>query len=140
MRPRDLDWNTLIGIVFSSDYHELNRAQRSAYLALWYHSEVCNGGHLQYFENQGVSSGEACVKALISLGARHQCRLLEQAIQRWTSTERTTISSVEEYCEEALKEEFGDLDRAYHDCAPTINEILERCLEDNPEELLEPLS
>lgn len=138
MHPRDLDWNTLIDIVFSSDYQQLNEAQGNAYHALWYHSEVCNGGHLQYFENQGLPAAEACSKALTSLGAESQCRVLERAIQRWTSVERVRIRTVEEYVEEALKEEFVDLDRAYHDCVPTINEILERCLEDGPDDLLEP--
>lgn len=123
--------------------NNLSPIQQHAHFAFWYYSEVENGGHLQYFENQNIQHSDATAQALHALegleaiGAFEHRAILAQAIDRWKAEPRNRISSVEEYVATALEGEFDDLDKTYYECKPDIPAYLERYLDSHFAEFID---
>jgi hypothetical protein len=65
------------------------------------------------------------------LGASNQASVLTEAITLWKSRERSRIETVDEYSEEALEGEFSSLDQHFYECSPSLQECLEKHLEQN---------
>lgn len=124
-------WNSFVELLASHGYNELSPEQRPAHLVFWYESEVQNGGHLQYFENRGVEYLEATVEAPGILIAPCQQQVLREAGQLFLSVPRERIRSVEEYVSTAQADEFGLLDRRFGQCSPSLQQCLERHLEEH---------
>jgi hypothetical protein len=131
-----LVWNEYVDILAMSDYVELTETQQAAHLVFWYESEVQNGGHLQYFHNQGDQRVRETIRALKRLGADCQSKVLARAVKQYASKPRTRIESAEEYAEEALEGEFDKLDRAFHACQPPLIEALEAYLQKHQPEFV----
>jgi hypothetical protein len=108
-----------------------------AHLAFWYDSEVQNGGHLQYFENQGTARVGEVVGALRRLGADCQADILLRAKAQHGMEPRPPISSVEEYVEIALKGEYASLDSEYYAAEPATTKLLADFLESHEGEFIE---
>src|SRR5438105_4041711 len=98
-RTPDNVWNEYIHLLARSAYAELTDVQRAAHLVFWYESEVQNGGHLQYFENQGVGQIAEVVTALKRLGGDCQAGVLSAAHARFTGKPRKELRSITEYVE-----------------------------------------
>jgi hypothetical protein len=120
-------WNAFVGIILSP-YDELDPVQRIGHHALWYESELNNGGHLQYFENHGTARIQEVIDALKHIGADCQADVLARAAQRRHSKPRKRIGTVEEYVSTALAGEYDDLDSEFYACKPEICNLLERYL------------
>src|SRR5947208_3297473 len=69
-------WNAFVQIGFSG-YDNLDAVQRVAHHALWYDSELNNGGHLQYFETHGTKRCRQVISAIKQIGATLQANVLE---------------------------------------------------------------
>src|SRR2546422_4928648 len=95
-------WNEFVDVLAMSDYGELSMKQRPAHLVFWYHSEVENGGHMQYFENRGTGRVEETIAALHRLGAPSHATVLARAATQFRSRQRSRIRSVDEYVDTAL--------------------------------------
>jgi hypothetical protein len=124
-------WNSFVELLASHDYNELSPEQRPAHLVFWYESEVQNGGHLQFFENRGVEYLEATLEALGILGAQCHQQVLRDAGKLFLSIPRARIRDVGEYVLTALADEFGPLDRRFGQCSPSLQQCLERYLEEH---------
>jgi hypothetical protein len=74
-------WNAFIDIVSMESYDELSDIQKTAQLCFWYDSELQNGGHLQYFLNQGKDNAEKAIIACEKIGAYKQTETLKKAIE-----------------------------------------------------------
>lgn len=122
-------WNAFVDICFSSPYEELDPVQRVGHLALWYDSEVNNGGHLQSFENRGLERVPETIEALEHLGASAQARVLSRAFRYQKAASRGPIRSVRQFVAVALSPGYQALDRAFNACEPEIEKHLERYLE-----------
>jgi hypothetical protein len=120
------DWNGFVDLIAITDYIDLTPTQRPAHLVFWYESEVQNGGHLQYFTNQGLERGEEAIASLDALGAGAYARILEQAQARWRSAKRLPPADALDYVAVALEAEFDDLDLAFGNCDVTLIQVLER--------------
>jgi len=129
-------WNEFVDILANEELGNLNDVQAVAYLCFWYDSEVQNGGHFQYFENTGIKQAEKTIPALLSLGAEEQSKVLKKAAEKLNS-ERSKISSVNEFAEKALEGNFDEQDNAYHKCSPTVIELLQRYLTDKQDNFVE---
>ena len=125
-------WNTFVNLLAMRDYDDLKPSQRPAHLAFWYDSEVQNGGHFQYFENRGVEQVDETIRALESLGATAQSKILSSAFAIASQREWGAISSVDEFVEKALASPFSQLDRAYYECQPALLDLLQRHLASDP--------
>lgn len=132
-----LEWNTFVELVIMSKYEELSQRQRGAHLAMWYSSEVNNGGHLQYFENRGTEHVDETIGALRAIGGETQAKILVKARDRYFSHARQPIQTVFEYVAQARQGEYDDLDMAFYDATPTIDELLEKHLQEHKEWYLE---
>jgi hypothetical protein len=131
-------WNAFVDLVIGSEYEELTALQRAAHLAIWYDSEVENGGHLQYFENRGTSRLQETLAALDILGAHCQREVLEEAARVRLTKEREPIRSVNEYVARALEGEYSALDSRYYECRPRLSpDLLEAYLQANVDEFIE---
>jgi len=119
-----------------SDYTDLTVTQRFAHLVFWYEQEVQNGGHMQYFENQGIGRIKEVIGALKRLGAHCQAEVLFLAATQYGYKPRSRIKSVKEYVEKALKAEFDQLDQAFHECQPSLEATLQAFLAKNQSEFV----
>jgi hypothetical protein len=128
-------WNSFVELL-SNDYNELSPDQRPAHLVFLYENEVQNGGHLQYFENRGVEYLEATVEALGILGASCQQQVLREAGELFFTIPRGRIRTVEEYVSSALADGFGSLDRRFGQCSPSLQQCLERHLEEHQDKFV----
>jgi hypothetical protein len=132
-----LIWNSFIDLIALTDYEDLSEIQRVAHLAFLYESEVQNGGHLQYFENQGVARIDETLAALETLGADCHRKVLQAASEHIDSNPRDKILTVEEYISRASEGEYNKYDAAYGECRPEMNEYLEAYLQANLNEFVE---
>lgn len=130
-------WNAFVDLLALEDVSSLDAEQRPAHLAFWYDSEVQNGGHFQYFENRGLELVPETIDALVALRAGQQANVLSRAYAVASERKWGTISSVEEFVEEALASGFAGLDRAYYACKPTVTEILAQHLDANTDMYVE---
>jgi hypothetical protein len=119
-----LVWNAFIDLLANEEHANLSPEQRPAHFVFWYHSEVQNGGHYQYFVNQAGAHAAETIEALLSLGLRAQADVLARAMARWASEERISPSTVDHFIHDAELDEFGDLDREFHACPQTIPDAL----------------
>ena len=122
-------WNAYVDLLAMERFEDLSPEQRPAHLVFWYESEVQNGGHFQYFENQGTDHLVATIEALGLLGATCQQQVLHEAGERWLSRSRPGIETAEEFSDTALVGEFDSLDLSFRACSPTLNQCLESYLE-----------
>ncbi len=129
-------WNEFTDLIATEAYEDLNDIQRKAHLIFWYDSEVNNGGHLQYFENQGVNHLSETINALRDLSAFPQAEILEKARNQFSIKKREKIMSVESYVDEALEGEYEDFDNEYYEVTPSITELLEKYLEKHKEDFV----
>ena len=90
-------WNAFVDLLAEESYQDLNDVQRVAHLCFWYDSEVQNGGHLQYFENRGITLLDETLSALLLLGAECQHAVLEKVAGLFNSKPRDRIGTFEEY-------------------------------------------
>jgi hypothetical protein len=115
----------------TAKYEELNEKQRVAYLSSLYDGEVNNGGHYQYFENQGIEHAQETINSLKIIGARKQSKILEKAYNQYLSHERNHPKTAEEFVAEERKGEFSKLDDAFYDVETEIQELVDEYLEKN---------
>ncbi len=134
-----LVWNAYIDLLATADYQELNDIQRPAHLVFWYESEVQNGGHLQYFENQGTERLAETIGALKALDAAEQAKILDAAAQQYLSThkDQDDDGDIADFVSEALKGGFSDFDKRFQDCAITLQKHLADYLEAHKTEFVE---
>jgi Domain of unknown function (DUF4375) len=138
-----LVWNTFIQIL-TQDYNEMSDIQAVAHHAFWYDSEVQNGGHIQFFENVFSSYKDnqevflsATYEALNIVGAEHQAKIIDNAIKQYYSEIRKHPSTVEEFVELELEDEFGKFDELYYKCSPEMNYCLETYLQAHKDEFVQ---
>lgn len=131
-------FDEVISLIFQKDPSELTSRQRKVGLLLIYDNEVNNGGHLQYFHNQGVDYVEEIFEGLEEIEAKCQKSILENAFEYAKKFPVTPVETFEEYQERALKGEFFQLDMLYYKCSPEIvNELLPQYVQKHLNEFVE---
>jgi hypothetical protein len=138
----NLIWNSFIQLITEST-EELSENQSIAQFAWQYDSEVQNGGHLQYFENQYLLFEdklpvviEKTTEALKTLGATKYAEILSKARDKYFSRTRKHPSTTEEFCDLELENEFVELDNQYYDCSPGMSYYLKTFLESHMEDFI----
>ncbi len=124
-----LPWNAFVDVVSLNPYSQLTPIQRAAHLIFWYESEVQNGGHFQYFENQGTTRVPETIAALRQVGAHQQAQVLTEAVAVFQSKPRSPAQDVDESVEGALEAEYEQFDERFHSCPEELQAYLERYLE-----------
>ncbi len=111
--------------------------QRVAHLALLYDAEVQNGGHSQYFLNSAGRRWRETLDALTVLGAERQGAILAAAAARVKAYSLPEIDTRYRRPVLARASPLGDLDRAWYDVEPTINDLLQRYLDGHFSDFIE---
>lgn len=122
--PKRAVAEAVFGLIFDRDEAELTPRQRVVRLALVYENEVDNGGHLQYFHNQGMADLAELRRALAEIGADGQREILEQAAQYAIQHPVDPADSLEGYHERATEQEFRGFDTAFYACRTRIGDDL----------------
>ncbi|MCP4977804.1 MAG: DMP19 family protein, partial [Maribacter sp.] len=104
-------WNQFNDYLANSDIDDLSGLLRKCYLIYWYASEVCNGGHGQYFDNQSKTDFNEVVEALKSFKAIEHSKLLKDAI----SIQPEIFNSLTDEEIEKLGEKENELDSRFHE-------------------------
>ncbi len=126
-----LVWNAFVNLLAMEDEGDLTDMQKAAQRAFWYDSEVQNGGHMQYFENQRRDDYSSVVESLKQLGAIEQASALEKAIIQLRSKKRSPIEDEVSYVKKALEGEFDQFDTEYYDVQPELIDLLQKHLDEN---------
>lgn len=133
-----LVWNTFVKVCCwgGLDY---SPTQRIAHLAFIYDAEVQNGGHHQYFENQGMAYARETLLALDLLGSEAQHRILEDAIRKHEqiNPEELRSDSLEDFVESAREGHFQVHDDSYDACKPELDAYLKAWLDSNLADFIE---
>ncbi|GHT71884.1 hypothetical protein FACS1894110_25660 [Spirochaetia bacterium] len=130
-------WNAFIDILATEDEKYFTDIQKNAQRAFRYDSEIQNGGHLQYFENNRLDNYSHIIKSIEMIGAINHAKTLEKAVGRYFSKKRKVIKIIKNYVLKALEEEYADLDSEYGLLVPDMNYYLEKYLEKYQDEFIE---
>ena len=117
-----LRWNAFIDLLAVESYADLDPSQRPAHLVFWYESEVQNGGHGQYFENQGVGRIEEVLAALSQFGLSEHASVLRSAVQAFRRGDAARLSLA---------------DTEFHACSDSIVQVLHRHLDESASNYVE---
>lgn len=119
---RDL-WNALVDFAFFLPYEDLSQTQRVLHLIMLYNSEVHNGGHGQYFANEGMDHLEELLRALEQVGAHQQQDILKAASATTMPKRAGGIRGILGYVSYARQNEKYDYDQEYFSCRPPADEL-----------------
>lgn len=118
-------WNAFIGVIVAEDAIS-DPIQRPAHLVFIYEGDVQNGGHHQYFENGHEIDSEETITSLRLMGADSYSTILQDATRLWLSEDRSRASTVEDFVERALEQKYAEFDNRFHECSPSLLEVLEK--------------
>lgn len=121
-------WNLFIDICAVEETWDLSPIQQTAHLAFWYDSELNNGGHLQYFENHGLTKYQDTLDALSILGAQCQRSVLERAYLLAADPDSLHPKTVNEFVKVERDSDYETLDNEFHKCRPIVHDLLEKYL------------
>ena len=130
-------WNLFIDLIIMEEENNLSQIQHDTKLCFIYDAEVLNGGHLQYFCNQGTTQVYNCFCALNRIGASCQAKILADAMKTLKDKGIADINSIEDYVAEALENKFSEADNAYYDCVPDVTSLLETFISKYQDEFFE---
>ena len=130
-------WNSFVDLLALEIEQNLSEIQKHAQRAFWYESEIQNGGHLQYFENQRKKDYSEVIDSLNYIGAEKHALLLNKASGKLFGKSRKPIKDIDEYIERAKEGEFDSFDSEYHDIQPDMNYYLNEYLKKHQEEFIE---
>ncbi|HEX8237880.1 MAG TPA: DUF4375 domain-containing protein [Abditibacteriaceae bacterium] len=115
--------NALVDLAFLVPYDELSEMQCVLHLIMRYDSEVHNGGHGQYFANNGTEHLEELLQALRKVGANQQHEILKAASQTTMPKRAKGIRGVLGFVSYAQQNEQYDYDKQYYACKPSADEL-----------------
>jgi len=130
-------WNSFIDLIAMENENELTEIQKNAQQAFWYDSELQNGGHLQYFENQKKKDYSNVIQSLKNIGAEKQSQILQKAANLYFNKNRKSIKSIFNFIKKANEGEFDEFDSQYYEIEPDMNYHLQNYLNNNLNEFIE---
>ena len=131
-------WNGFVDLCAMEDADALTSVQRKAHFAFWYMSEVCNGGHFQYFVNKDYFNHSEVLEALKEIGAQYCASILTKAIPFFEATETKSPATVVEYVIAESEAAMEGLDREYFEHGEAeIMQCMERYFKLNEKEFIE---
>jgi hypothetical protein len=132
-----LVWNTFIDIIASGADSSLTPFQHHCHFCFHYDSEVLNGGHLQFFENNGIEYAKCVLVSLGELGLVAASKILREALSVAVKHDWPRFRSLSQYVDGAREGEFDVLDNSYYELEPSVSHSLESILEHQQDEFIE---
>ena len=122
-------WNAFVDLVATGEPNDFTDIQLRAHLIFWYDAEVANGGHLQYFVNQGTEQVAATLQAWKDVEMPCHQRILSDAFEFVELNPINNIETVEEYVAEAIEDKLGQFDSEFYKCDRQPMDVLEGFLQ-----------
>lgn len=97
---------------------DISQDFRYIWLVHIYNAEVSNGGHLQYFHNQGSKNIPDTITALILIGANKHAEILAQCWKRIKCGSIEMVKSLSEYADLQKEINFVDDDKRFYSLQP----------------------
>jgi len=125
-------FDEILSLMFQRNETELTDNQLNVLLTFIYDSEVLNGGHLQYFQNQGSENIRRILDFLPTIGAECQKEILTKVFEKSQELPEVAAETFEQFHERVMKGEFFNFDMAYYKCSPEIvGELLPQYVNQN---------
>lgn len=134
-----LVWNAFIDLIAMEDERDLTEIQRHAQRAFRYESEVQNGGHGQYFDNQRLEDYSVVIASLYELGAHAHAAVLEKAVTLFFGKTSRPRGGDPGDTHDIPEQEIIGLDFSYGNIQPDMNHYLAEYLKQHRDEFIEIL-
>ncbi|MEZ5971179.1 MAG: DMP19 family protein [Hyphomonadaceae bacterium] len=106
--------------------------QRLVWAVMWHDSEVCNGGHLQFFDNSTGMIWPDALEGYEAIGRPDLAAVVREAVARFSEPpSRERIVRQEQV--ERDEPEFDDLDRRFYDGEGGLRDALIAFIKKQPE-------
>lgn len=125
--------------VYNRDLEPFSDAQRKMLALLWYDSEVCNGGHDQFFSNSTGIVWKDAIECLRMIGAIKYAENFQKAIDMFGGAvpfdrdERN--DALEKLYEDEGFDDFNEIDMFYYD-EEDINQLMNDYVKRNASEFV----
>lgn len=120
-RDPHLMWNALIfDVCYGEEDEPRTDIQQSAYYCLCYDGEVQNGGHHQFFENNGLDYARKVMSSLERLGLIASLGILTRAYEKAIHLNWGKNETVEDFVEAALEGLFAREDDEHYSLNPQL--------------------
>lgn len=128
-------WNAFVDLLALEELENLSPLQQNVSAIFLYNDEVENGGHLQYFLNQGIEHARITLEALKTFN-HNAAIILQHALSKLDQVDLSTIEDVDDYVEMALDDHFDDYDQQHCNLKPDLVELIREILEKHEDEFL----
>ena len=126
-------WNAFNDVLANSDIEDLNQIMRECHLIYWYASEVCNGGHGQYFDNCSDTVFSDVIGALEKYGAEEHSMILKDAISiQPVSFDELTDDEVDK-----IGQKENEFDNRFHNANIDLFDLLEHIQKEHEDEIVD---
>jgi hypothetical protein len=126
-------WNALNDALANSEIEELEHILRECYFIYWYASEVCNGGHGQYFDNRADTDFNEVIAALEKYEANEHSKILRDAI----AIQPESFDELSDDEVENLGKQENELDKRFHNADIDLFDLLEHIQKEQEDEIVE---
>jgi Domain of unknown function (DUF4375) len=130
-------WNSFIDVIGGGDDPSRSPLQQHCHYCFRYYSEVQNGGHLQFFENNGLEYAKAVLESMNGLGLVVAAKILQNALSIASKYHWPQFAEVDEYVEFAQSGLFDRLDNEFSKLEPRLIHSLEQILMRQRDEFIE---
>lgn len=118
-------WNAFIVVIGGGQDPSLTPLQRHCHLSFRYYGEVMNGGHFQFFENNGLAYAQEVLKSLHGLGLIEFANILDGGLKIASTRKWQVISSADDFVEGSAEGLFERQDDAFYALSPDLLEMLQ---------------
>jgi hypothetical protein len=118
---------------YKDDLNKFNREQQYVFAILWYNSEVCNGGHYQFYSNSTGIVWEEALLGFQAINFQQAGEILNESVRRLNGKPDKDRMKRENQLDE-MNDDLGDLDkRYYNEVMNILDEKLLRYVKKNKE-------
>jgi hypothetical protein len=117
-------WNSLIDAIAFEQDETRPPLQQHCHLCFRYYSEIMNGGHFQFFENNGFQYGQDVLRSLHDLGLTEVASILNDALAVAAKRQWQVIETVEQFVEGSLEQSFEKQDDDFYALSPDLHQRL----------------
>jgi Domain of unknown function (DUF4375) len=118
-------WNAFIEVVGDDGTSCDTEVQLHAHYCFRYYNEVMNGGHFQFYENNGLDYAARVLRALEAFDLQDFHSILSAAKRKASSRDWGKIEDVEEFVRAAGEELFITEDDLFYELEPDLLQRLQ---------------
>lgn len=98
---------------YKDDLNRFNIEQQYVFAILWYNSEVCNGGHYQFYSNSTGIVWEEALLGFQAMNFQQACEIFNESVRRLKGKPDKDRTKRENQLDE-INDDLDDLDERYY--------------------------